>query len=412
MAHHLTRRAVAQSLIGGSLLPSALKAQPAPASFAIIGAGVFGAWTAYLLRRGGHDVTLLDQYGPASSRASSGGESRIIRASYGADEIYSRMAMRSLGMWKELAARSGRPLFERTGVLWMAMPDNQYANQSRQVLRKLGIPFEDLSPADIQRRYPQIKPVPGAGAIFEPDSGALMARQAVHAVVDAFVRDGGKYVLANSRTPSGSGRLSRIEVSEGKPVAADAFVFACGPWLPKVFPKVVGNRIFPTRQEVIFFGIPAGDSRFDPPQMPIWIDFGDNRGMYGFPDLESRGFKVAFDLHGPAFDPDTGIRTVSAESIREARAYVADRFPALAKAPVTETRVCQYENTSNSDFLLDKHPDFDNVWLAGGGSGHGFKHGPAVGEYLAARLTGGAVPAVEPRFSLASKGTKQSRAVY
>jgi sarcosine oxidase len=409
MAQHITRRAAAQSLIGGYLLP-ALKR---PASFAVVGAGVFGAWTAYLLRRGGHDVTLLDQYGPASSRSSSGGESRIIRASYGADEIYSQMATRSLGMWKEFASRSGRPLFRHTGVLWMAMPDNEYANQSRQVLRKLGIPFEDLSPGDIQRRYPQIKAVPGAGAIFEPDSGALMARQAVQAVVEMFVREGGKYVLAHSRTPSGSGRLSRIEVSDGRPaVEADAFVFACGPWLPKVFPKVVGNRIFPTRQDVIFFGIPSGDARFEPPQMPVWIDFGDNRGMYGFPDLESRGFKVAFDLHGPAFDPDNGIRTVSAERIREARLYLAERFPALAKAPITETRVCQYENTSNGDFLLDKHPDFDNVWLAGGGSGHGFKHGPAVGEYLAARLTGVPTPAIEPRFSLASKGTKQSRAVY
>jgi monomeric sarcosine oxidase len=392
-------------------LSSALNAQSSSA-FAVVGAGVFGSWTAYLLRRAGHDVTLIDQYGPASSRASSGGESRIIRAAYGPDEIYSRMAMRSLGMWKEFAARSARHLFHRTGVLWMAMPDNRYANQSREVLKKIGVVFEDLPAAEVRRRYPQINPVTGAAAILEPESGALMARQCVQAVVEAFVQDGGKYVLGETRTPSGSGKLSRIEVAGGKHVEADAFVFACGPWLPKVFPKPLGSRIFVTKQDVVFFGIPPGDRRFSPPEMPIWIDFGDQRGMYGFPDLENRGFKVAFDLHGPAFDPDNGVRSVEPEKVRAARDYVAQRFPALAKSPVTETRVCQYENTSNGDFLLDRHPDFENVWLAGGGSGHGFKHGPAVGEYLVARLTGAAAPGVEPRFSLASKGTKQSRAVY
>jgi glycine/D-amino acid oxidase-like deaminating enzyme len=393
-------------------LSPALTAQPAAGSFAIVGAGVFGAWTAYLLRRAGHAVTLIDQYGPASSRASSGGESRIIRASYGPDEIYSRMAVRSLGMSKDFAERLSRPLFHKTGVLWMAMPDSTYANESRAVLHKLGVPFDDLPPDEVRRRYPQIRPVAGAGAIFEPESGALMARQCVQAVVEAFAREGGKYILAQVRTPAGSGKLSRLELGEGKLVEADAFVFACGPWLPKVFARVLGHRIFPTKQDVVFFGIPPGDRRFEPPQMPIWIDFGDQRGMYGFPDLENRGFKVAFDLHGPAFDPDYGVRTVEPAKIREARAYVAERFPALGNSPMTETRVCQYENTSNGDFLLDRHPDFENVWLAGGGSGHGFKHGPAVGEYLAARLTGTSSPPVEPRFSFASKGTEQNRAVY
>jgi glycine/D-amino acid oxidase-like deaminating enzyme len=174
---------------------------------------------------------------------------------------------------------------------------------------------------------------------------------------------------------------------------------------------VLKQRIFPTRQEVFFFGIPAGDRRFEPPQMPVWIDFEDNRGMYGFPDLERRGFKVAFDNHGPPFDPDSGNRVVSADKIAAARAYVGERFPALRDAPIVDSRVCQYENTSSGDFLIDRHPAFDNVWIAGGGSGHGFKHGPAIGEYVAGRVMGAAIPPVEPRFSLASKGTGQRRSV-
>jgi monomeric sarcosine oxidase len=397
---------MAKTVIAAPLLQNGAK------SFVVVGAGVFGAWTAYELRRRGHEVTLLDQYGPASSRASSGGETRIIRAAYGPDEIYSRMAVRSLALWKDFAARSGKPIFNRTGVLWMAMPDNAYANQSREVLRRIGYPFEDLSTEEIRRRYPQIHPVSGVAAIYEPESGALMARQAVQAVVQEFVRDGGKYAQAQVRTPSGRGELAEVETSTGDRVSAGAFVFACGPWLPKVFPAILGTRIVATRQEVVFFGVPPGDRRFEAPQMPIWIDFGNKQGMYGFPDIENRGFKVAFDLHGPVFDPDKGNRTVRAETIQQARAYVAERFPALANAPVTETRVCQYENTSNGDFLLDPHPDYANVFLAGGGSGHGFKHGPAVAEYVVARLAGAATPPVEPRFSLVSKGTRQRRSVY
>ena len=403
----LTRRELALTAAG------ALSASAAsPSKYVVVGAGVFGAWTAYHLRRAGHDVTLIDQYGPANARASSGGESRIIRCSYGPDELYTRMALRSLTLWPEFFHRAGVDLFHPTGVLWMAKPGNRYVEQSRETLRKTGVKFQDLSPVDLKTRYPQMHLDPAAIAILEPDSGALMARQAVAAVVEQFIRDGGAYHLARIPPPKETTRLREIRTSDGVAFTADAFVFACGPWLGRVFPEVLGRRIFPTRQEVVFFGIPPGDRRFEPEQMPVWIDFSDDRGMYGFPDLDRRGFKVAFDLHGPAFDPDSGNRIITADRVREARRYVQERFPALAAMPVVDSRVCQYENTSNGDFVIDRHPALENVWLAGGGSGHGFKHGPAVGEYVAARVTGAPTPAVEPRFSLASKGTRQSRAVY
>jgi glycine/D-amino acid oxidase-like deaminating enzyme len=178
--------------------------------------------------------------------------------------------------------------------------------------------------------------------------------------------------------------------------------------LPKVFPELLEGRIRPTRQEVFFFGIPPGDLRFAPPALPVWIDLGSE--FYGFPDLENRGFKIALDRHGPEHDPDTASRVVAPEQVREVRQFLAQRFPALKDAPVVETRVCQYENTSNGDFLIDRHPDFDNVWLVGGGSGHGFKHGPALGEYVARLVTQGG--ATEPQFSLATKGKVAERAVF
>lgn len=404
----MSRREFSGALAAGALLTRAEK----PSTYAVIGAGVFGAWTAYHLLSAGHRVILLDEYGPASARASSGGESRIIRCSYGPDGVYTRMAQRSLTLWSDFFAQSGRNLLERIGVLWMANPDNVYVEQSRQTLRKLQIPFRDLSPADLAREYPQIHIDPDTIAILEPESGALMARQAVQAVVASFIRSGGIYRYSAVRTMQGSGTLKAVVTSKGDSITADAFVFACGPWLGKVFPELLGNRIFVTRQDVLFFGIAPGDQRFAPPQMPVWIDFSDARGMYGFPDLEARGFKVAFDRHGPALDPDTADRIVTADKIAAAKAYVAERFPALVDSPIVDSRVCQYENTSNGDFLIDRHPAFENVWIAGGGSGHGFKHGPAVGEYVAARITGASEPPLEPRFALSAKNTQQRRAVF
>ncbi len=375
---------------------------------AVIGAGVFGAWTAYHLTRSGRKVALLDAYGPSNSRASSGGESRIIRMGYGPDEIYTRWALRSLGLWQEFFERARRPLFHRTGVLWMAGEDDRYAKSTLATLTKVGVRFERLERAELKARYPQIVFDGVKWGLLEPESGALMARRAVQAVVEETIQSGADYLPAAVATPAGQGRLAAVTTRDGKAIPAGSFVFACGPWLGEVFPELLRERIFPTRQEVFFFGVPAGDRRFAPPAMPTWIFDADE--MYGIPDLENRGMKIALDRHGPRFDPDTGKRIVSAEGLAAMRKYVAKRFPALKDAPVVETRVCQYENTSSGDFLIDRHPGFENVWLVGGGSGHGFKHGPALGEYVAARVTEGG--AVEKRFALATKEKVQKRAVY
>src|SRR5262249_34984224 len=256
------------------------------------------------------------------------------------------------------------------------------------------VPHEILSPADLARRYPQMR-VEGAYAMLEPESGALLARRAVAAVVE----DAGvEYTVEAVRPPGDT------------TIRAESLVFACGAWVPKLFPDLLGNRIFPTRQEVFYFAPPAGDRRFTPPHFPAWLDFRDPRGPYGIPDLERRGFKLAFDRHGAPFDPDTGDRRISDAGVEEARGFLAERFPDLSDAPLAESRVCQYENTSSGDFLIDRHPDWPHVWLVGGGSGHGFKHGPAVGEYVAEQVLGKGD--AEPRFGLASKSDIQRRTVY
>jgi sarcosine oxidase len=375
---------------------------------AVVGAGVFGVWTAWHLARAGKKVVLLDAYGPANARASSGGESRIIRAGYGPDALYTRWAMRSLGQWKEFFARTGADLFRNCGVLWLARERDSYVKQTAETLASLNFPSERLEASELRRRFPQFNFVGVDWGLFERETGALLARRAVAAVVEDAVRLGVEYLQAEVRTPAAKGRLGSIEMRSGEKISAGEFVFACGPWLGKVFPSVLGRKIFPSRQEVFFFGVPPGDTRFAPPAMPAWIFLGEE--TYGLPDLESRGFKIALDRHGERVDPDTESRVVPPETAKRMRAYVAKRFPALRGAPIVETRVCQYENSSSGDFLIDRHPKMENVWLVGGGSGHGFKHGPALGEYVAGRILGSA--AEEPRFSLATKRTVQKRAVY
>ena len=375
---------------------------------AVVGAGVFGAWTAYQLRRSGQRVVLIDAYGAGNSRSSSGDESRIIRMGYGADEIYTRSALRSLQLWRELFARVDQPLFHQTGVLWLAHEDDPYPLKTAETLEKIGIPFEKLTTAEVSRRYPQIGLERISWAMLEPNSGVLMARRAVQAVTFAAVKTGVEYLQEAVKTPDGSGSLNEITTASGQRISAGNYVFACGPWLPKIFPDLLADRIHPTRQEVFYFGTPAGDQSFTAPALPTWIDFKDE--AYGLPDLEGRGIKIAIDRHGSEFDPDTGDRVVTSEGLAEVRQCLARRLPALKDAPVTEARVCQYENTSNGDFLIDLHPEFDNVWLVGGGSGHGFKHGPVVGEYVAARIEG-SNEGIEPRFSLATKASERMRVV-
>jgi sarcosine oxidase len=375
---------------------------------AVIGAGVFGAWTAWHLARRGQRVVLIDAYGPAHSRASSGGESRIIRMGYGADELYTRWAMRSLVQWKEFFGAEHRALFQKTGVLWLAGEDDLQLRQTIFTLKRCEVPFEEMDRAALERRFPQIGFDDVTLGVLEPESGVLMARRAVATVVEDAVKRGAEYLLAQIATPHGSGLLDSISTSAGERIVAGQFVFACGAWLGKLFPHVLGERIFPSRQEVFFFGIAGGDSRFAPPALPTWLFQHDL--VYGMPDLESRGLKIAFDHHGERVDPDTQPRIVSQEMTETVRNYVARRFPALRGAPIVETRVCQYENTSSGDFLVDRHPEMKNVWFAGGGSGHGFKHGPALGEYIAGQIFDGASP--EPRFSLTTKDTVQNRAVY
>ena len=377
--------------------------------FVVVGAGVFGVWTAHALRSRGYSVTLIDSHGAGNNRSSSGDESRIIRMGYGADALYTRWAARSLQLWKALFRETRVPLFLKTGVLWLCSELDHYTQELLRTLASESIPHEELSTAEITARFPQINVDDISFGILEPESGALLARRAVQAVLEDAGRQGVQYVVDAVVPPEATnGHLGSIRTSQGEAFSGSTFVFSCGAWLPQLFPGLLKDRIFPTRQEVFYFGTPAGAQEFKPPHLPIWLHHQEN--IYGFPDIENRGIKVASDRHGEPFDPETGDRRVTETAEREVRVYLSRRFPALTNLPLFESRVCQYENTSNGDFLIDRHPEIENVWLVGGGSGHGFKHGPAVGEYVAGQLLQSTTP--ENRFLLERKLLVQQRTVY
>jgi glycine/D-amino acid oxidase-like deaminating enzyme len=351
---------------------------------AVVGAGAFGGWTALHLLEHGARVTLLDAWGPGNSRASSGGETRILRGAYGSDQPYTELAARALKLWAKYERRWKRRFLHRVGVLWMATSnDDGFERGSLKPLRQAGIKFQELSARELKKRWPQVCFEDIDWGIFEPECGYLEARSSCLSVVEAFVAEGGKYRQLTVM-PEGLEHepLGGLVLSDGSRLKADYYVFACGPWLRELFPETIGDLVRATKQDIFFFGTPAGDPRFNDTHLPVW---GDHREhfFYGIPGSDRRGFKVADDTRGPTFDPTSGERVLSLDTLRGVREQLAFRFPAMKDAPLIETRVCQYEQTPDEHFVVDRHPRVENVWLVGGGSGHGFKHGPAVGEMMA-----------------------------
>ena len=363
----------------------------------VVGAGAFGGWTALWLIRRGARVTIVDAWGPGNTRASSGGETRVIRAAYGDRVVYTRMAARALRLWREFERESGLQFYFRTGALWMFGKDDPFIAASVSAMRAAAVPVERVALDAARRRWPQIQFDGVTSLMFEPDAGYLLARQSCARVLERARARGAHYRIAAAQPSSVSGRVRRLALADGESISADAFVFACGPWLGQLFPDVLGARVRSTRQEVLYFGTGAGDALFNEPALPVWVDFGD-RLIYGIPGNAHRGFKVADDSAGPEFDPTTGNRENSPEQIASARAFLRRRFPALSDAPYLGGEVCQYESSPDSHFIVDRHPRAGNVWLVGGGSGHGFKMGPAVGEMVASLVLSDATP--DPQFRL------------
>jgi glycine/D-amino acid oxidase-like deaminating enzyme len=357
-------------------------------SSVVVGAGVFGGSLALRLVSSGWEVTLVEQYPPGHVRAASGGESRLIRFSHGESDWYTRSARRALDLWRELEQETGAELFVPSGVAWFFSGVHGWGDESERVLGEHGIATERLGPDEGARLYPSFDGQGLESILLEPEAGVLRARDATRVIAELAVERGARFVTGTAR-PEGD-----AVVVDGERLEADRVVWAGGAWLAGLFPELLDLRV--TRQDVYFFGAPAG---WQAPSVPAWVDF-DN-GVYGLGELDGRGFKASPDREGPAFDPDAGERVASDEKEREAREYLALRFPALAGAPLVGTRSCPYSLTEDTNFLIAPHPEHEHVWLLGGGSGHGFKHGPALAEYVERLLDGSVEP--DPVFGLGAR---------
>ena len=385
-----SRRSFLATLAAAPFARAISTATSAKQRIVVVGAGAFGGWTALQLRNMGADVLLLDAWGPGNSLSSSGGKTRVIRAIYGPDRIYSEMVKRAFPMWEELNKSQSEPLYFETGALWMHRGEDAYVRAAEPILKELGFPLEKLNLADAAKRFPAIDFDGVKSAWLEHKAGALYARRACVAVRDAFDKAGGKYkTLSVKPGKIAKGTMASLVAQDGSKVAGDVFVFAAGPWLGKLFPETIGHRVEPTRQEVYYFSTPkdAGD-KYMPAKLPIWIDFG-KRIVYGIPDQEGKWLKVADDTRGAVIDPTTQSRKATKDLIARTRGFLAERFPEITDAPLLSSEVCQYENSPDGNLIIDKHPTASNVWLLGGGSGHGFKLAPAIGEMAAQAILNG-----------------------
>jgi glycine/D-amino acid oxidase-like deaminating enzyme len=368
----------------------------------VVGAGAFGGWAALSLRERGLNVVSLDAYGPANPRASSAGETRSIRAGYGNQGFYSAWAMKALALWKLREAEFGRTLLYPNDRIELADHWLPGMLAQRQIFDDLKLPYQILSREQLRVRYPQMAFDDVDFAFVETAASAavIKARESMIVVSEAFQKKGGQFRIARAMPgPTTGRRMDALKLNGGETLAAGQFIFATGPWSPKLFPGLVAPKVGVWRSEYYYWGPPAGDARFSWPNQPAWHDHV--AGGYGFGSLE-RGLKYSPDAGGRVTqDPDTAERLPTDYLLKRGRDYIGHRFPDMRDAPILETRVCQVDNTVNGHFILDRHPDYDNVWLASGGGGHGFKHGPMVGEYLADRILGRAVdPAAETVFRL------------
>lgn len=399
--------APAVAMTGATQGPAVAQGLP---DIVVVGAGAFGSWTALSLRERGAKVTLLDAYGPGHPRATSCDEVRQIRFSYGDREVYSRSARNAMLLWRARQEEFGRKLLFPGGRLVMRTGWNKELEDQKAIFDKLKLPYEVLKPEEMTKRYPQVG-FAGVGVGFlDTAAGLLKAREAIMAITEAFEQKGGAIRLTRAMPGAADGRrLREVTLNGGDRLSAGAFVFACGPWLRQVLPDVLGTVISTARIEVAYVGSPSGDSSYRQGVLPNLSEEGTfpgapaNEVSYTQSDIDA-GLKIVRGGERGPIDLDRDERVVSARQIARIHEYVRVRFPKL-KEPIVASRVCQADGSPDLHFVLDRHPNYDNVWIAGGGSGHGFKHGPVVGEYMAERLSGTPAPQeLQQFFGLAGRG--------
>lgn len=355
----------------------------------VIGLGGMGSAAAYHLAARGQRVLGLEKFTPAHDKGSSHGGSRIIRQSYFEDPAYVPLLLRAYELWDELASDSGRDVYRMTGGLFIGAPDCLTVAGSLRASQEWDLPHHLLDENEIRRRFPNFTPQPGDIALFEAKAGFARPELTVQAHLDLAEKAGatlrfGEEVLEWSETARGVA----VRTAAGTYTAGQV-VICPGAWAPQLLADF-GIPITVERQVLYWLDPVGGAEPFV--DHPIFID-EDASGMqiYGFPAIDGPrgGVKVAFFRKGIECTPDTIDRTVHDREVREMRDRAAQLLPAL-DGPCVHSATCMYSNTPDQHFVIARHPDTENVTVACGFSGHGFKFVPVVGEILADLATTGA----------------------
>tara|TARA_Y100000746_G_scaffold28194_1_gene21405 strand:- start:18022 stop:19215 length:1194 start_codon:yes stop_codon:yes gene_type:complete len=351
---------------------------------AVIGSGIWGACTAYHLQKEGLDVDLYDMWGAGNSRSGSGGASRIIRLAYGEDKIYTELTNNSFQFWEELSNKSDRKLYHECGMLWLvSQDDSNYIKNSSKHIESCGHSMSSLSKNEVIKKYPHINLDDINEIYFEKKAGALFASRCCKSVVRNFKANGGKIYIGEVEINESNLDKNHIYFNNKK-INADKYIIACGPWGRKLLPEMLGKSTYVSRQEVYYFSVPNNKAiEFDLNSMPCWLDLNENNpSYYGIPFHLNKGFKIAYDERSTLFDPDTSDRIPLPDLVKRTKSYLYHRFPKLKGLPISETRVCQYENSLDGNFIVNWHKKNNDILVLAGSSGHGFKLGPGLGELV------------------------------
>ena len=352
---------------------------------AVIGAGIWGACSAYHLKKEGADVELYDMWGPGNARSGSGGASRIIRLTYGNDKIYTELTNKSFAFWEELSNKSERELYNENGMLWLvSQNDSSYVTNSSKHIQNCGHTLEEISIEKAKNIYPNINFEDINQVFFEKKAGTLMASRCCKNVVREYQKNGGKIKIGEVKIDEENLNTKNSISFNGKTIDADKYIIACGPWNKILLPNMLQKLTYISRQEVYYFSVPNNQAKsFNLNSMPCWLDLNeDNPSYYGIPFHLNKGFKIAYDERTTLFDPDESDRIPLPELVDRTKSYLYHRFPKLKGLPITEARVCQYENSLDGNFIINHHENNNNVLVLSGSSGHGFKMGPGLGELV------------------------------
>lgn len=342
----------------------------------VVGGGIAGTMTALHLQRRGEHVTLIDRWEPGHSRAASSDYNRVIRAISGRDEFYTRWAREARQRWLELQAESGQNLMVECGALILATEGHcDWEDSTADTFDRVGVPYHRFNRDEIIARFPQFKVDDISYALYEPQAGLLMAHRCVITAIDLFKKAGGIVTRGHVTTD-----VSEKPMLDGKPLEADVIIIATGAWAADMFPRTIKPISAIIGINVLYTSTPDGSDAFDMANMPCWIDHG--QGSFGIPSSEGSGVKAAVVIPDK-IDIENDERLIRQQSLVRTRSYIQRRLPQLEGEKIVDSKFNQVILTPDTHFVVDWHPQHENVLFAGGCSGHLFKHGPVFGDFVA-----------------------------